>query len=392
MSEARFEGGRSVVTRASAVAVVALAATALLGASHPREALFSYLTAFAYWAGIAVAALILLMALHASSARWAVVFRRLLEVIPLTTVLFAALFLPIALGIGRIFPWAGATVSDPEAARLWLHRRPYLNVPFFLARAALYFGTWVVVSHLLHRWSVLQDRERGTRLTLRLRRLGAGALPLVALTMTFAAFDWLMSLEARFASTIFGVYWFAGSFGSAVAVLVIVAAASRREPLLGGRLSADHFHSLGKLLLAFVAFWAYIAFSQFMLTWIANLPGEVPWYLSRDRGGWAPVAIFLVVGHFVVPFFLLLSRSLKRRPALLAAMGAWILVVHYVDVYWVAMPALHHGAPRPAWTDLTALVGIGAAALAFTVWRMRGSAAIPVGDPYLGDSLRYLPR
>ncbi len=392
MTVPTFEGGRRLASRSAAVAVAALAATALLGLRHPTQALFSYLTAFTYWVGIAVAALILLMALHASSARWAVLVRRLLEVIPLATEPLALLFLPVALGAARIFPWAGPASADAEVARLWLHRRPYLNLPFFLVRAGLYFAAWIAVSHLLHAWSVRQDREGGTRLTVRLRRLGAGGLPLVALTMTFAAFDWLMSLEPHFASTIFGVYWFAGSFVSAIALLILASVAAQRRGLLGGSLGPDHFHSLGKLLFAFVAFWGYIAFSQFMLTWIANLPGEVPWYLARNRSGWAPIAVFLAVGHFVVPFFLLLSREVKRRPAALSAMAVWILLVHYVDVYWVAMPALHPQSPSPAWTDLTAVVGVGAAALGFLLWRLGGGAAVPAGDPYLQDSLRYQPR
>jgi hypothetical protein len=390
MEASPFTGGRKLVARAAAAGALGLALTAVGAILDPRRALFAYLTAFTYWVGIAVGALILLMTFHAANARWMVLIRRVLEIIPLSSALFVVLFVPIALGLGRIFPWVDTTGLAGEVRRLWEHRRPYLNVPFFLARAGLYFAVWIAVSHLLHRWSVRQDATGEARLTLRQRRLGAGALPLIALTITFAAFDWQMSLDPNIASTIFGVYTFAGSFLAAVAVLILGVLAARGQNLLGG-LSENHLHSLGKLLLAFVSFWAYIAFSQYLLIWIANLPEEVPWYLLRNDTGWRPVGIFLVLFHFVLPFFILLGRDLKRRPRPLAAMAIWVLLVHWVDLYWVVMPRLHPQGPSLHWTDLTAWVGIGASALAFTVWRMRGRAPVPVRDPYLQDSLAYEP-
>jgi len=391
MIGAPFQGGRRAIARASLVAAIGLGLTFAGGLADPRRALQSYLVAYVYWAGIALGALIVNMAFQAGKARWYVVVRRVLEGIPLSGPLFLVLFVPIALGMARLFPWVDTSGLDEELRRLAEHRRPYLNVPFFLARAAVYFGVWILVAHLLFRWSVRQDAERGIRLTALQRRLAAGALPAVGLVMTFAAFDWQMSLDLRFYSTIFGVYFFAGSFLSAFAVLVLAVHRTRAEGHPGALVNADHWHSLGKWLLAFVAFWGYIAFSQYLLIWIANLPEEVPWYIARSRGGWRPVGIFLVVFQFLVPFFALLSRDLKRSPRALVAVAGYLLVVHYVDVYWVMMPALRGdaGAPAPWWTDLTALVGVGAAALAFVVWRLQGHAAVPVGDPYLEDSLRY---
>ena len=212
--------------------------------------------------------------------------------------------------------------------------------------------------------------------------------------MSFAAFDWQMSLDLRLFSTIFGLYYFAGSFLSAFAVLILMMNGLRAEPGTPGALAnPNHYHSLGKWLLAFTAFWAYMAFSQYLLIWIANLPEEVPWYLARNRGGWAPVGVALIVFHFIVPFFALLSRPLKRSPRALGFIAAYVLVIHYVDVYWVMMPALQHEAhaPRPHLADLTALAGVGGAALAFILWRLQGRPAVPVGDPYLAESLRYDP-
>lgn len=394
MNAQPFRGGRSARNKAVALAVVGLALTLVGGLFDARRALQAYHVAFVYWAGIAVGALLVNMAFHAGKAKWYVVVRRILETIPLTCTLFLVLALPVLLGMSHLFPWVDPSALEPELRRLAEHRRPYLNVPFFVVRTVLYFALWIVVAHLLHRWSTRQDVERAPALTLKQRWLGAGALPFVGLALSFAAFDWQMSLDLHLFSTIFGVYYFAGSFLAAFAVLILAVNASRAEGLPGAVMNANHYHSLGKWLLAFVSFWGYIAFSQYLLMWIANLPEEVPWYVARNKTAWLPVGVFLVVFHFLVPFFLLLSRDLKRSPRALSFMAIWILVVHYVDVYWVMMPALRHDPAHgisPHWTDLTALVGVGAAAVAFGLWRLQGRPAVPVGDPYLEESLRYEP-
>ena len=226
------------------------------------------------------------------------------------------LFVPIVLGMKHVFIWVAPPEGLDHVMEHAIHQKhPYLNVPFFIARAVLYFAVWLGVAHLLRAWSVRQDAVGGVTLTRWQRRLGAGSLPFLALTVSFAAFDWMMSLDPRYFSTIFGVYWFAGSFMSTFAVTIIAGALTRGDPsAFGHRMSLEHFHSLGKFLLAFTAFWAYVAFSQFMLIWIANVPEEVPWYILRINGGWLWVGVFLALFHFLVPFFLLLSRDLKRDP------------------------------------------------------------------------------
>jgi hypothetical protein len=391
MNVAPFTGGAATLRKAGIAAAAGLALTALLALLDARRALWAYHVAFVYWAGIALAALILLMAMHAMKARWGTVLRRLLETIPLSSLLFLVLFVPIALGLGQLFPWVHPERLQGELRRLAEHRAPWLNAPFFVARAFLYLAVFAAVAHLIHRWSVRQDSEKGFALTAWQRRLSAGALPLLAIVFTAAAFDWQMSLDLHLASTIFGVYWFAGSFLSAVAVLILAVNGAAKAGILRGLVRASHYHSLGKLLLAFTVFWAYIAISQYLLIWIANIPEEVPWYIHRSHGGWKAMSFFLLVFHFVVPFFLLLSADRKKRPRALGAISIYLLVVHYVDVYWVVMPALHPEGPAPHLADLTAVLGVGAAALAFVLWRLRGRAAVPVGDPYLEDSLRYDP-
>jgi hypothetical protein len=393
MTPDRWQGGRRLLTWTAGLGAAGLALTLVGGLFDVRRALFSYLVAFAYWLGTALGVLILLAALHASNARWSVVVRRFLENAPAALPIFVPLFVPIAMGMKTLYPWANPSGLSPALQAAVAHKAPYLNGGFFIVRAVIYFVVWIVVAHLLRAWSVRQDDGGAPSLTIWQRRLGAGSLPFLALTMTFAAFDWMMSLDPRFYSTIYGVYWWAGSFMAAFAVTIIGATWTRADPAGFGRLmNADHFHALGKLLLAFVAFWAYIAFSQFMLIWIANIPEEVPWYILRIDKGWLWVGSFVAVFQFIVPFFLLLQRGVTRNPRRLAAISAWLLFVHWIDLYWLVMPHLHPDGPRPWIFDLTAFVGVGGVSVAFALVRMRATAPVPVRDPYLEDSLRYEPQ
>jgi hypothetical protein len=389
-----FRGGARLVRISGAAGVIGLAVLLAVGlAGDPRRALFGYLVAYAFWLGIALGALILLGSFHASSAKWPVVLRRFVESMPLSLPLFAVGVLPILLGARLLFPWADPA-SVPEELRHALERRhSYLSGTGYWLRAVVYFLVWIVIAERLRAWSVQQDAAGGTLLTRWQRRLGAGSLPLLALTMSFASFDWLMATNARFYSTIYGLYWFGGSFMATFAVIAIAAFATRADrDQFGAWMSLDHFHSVGKFLLAFVAFWAYMAFSQLLLVWIANIPEEVPWYVVRLRGGWRPVFWFLAIGKFFVPFLVLLSRDLKRSPRALAWIAGWCLFTQWVDVYWLVMPELHGGGPRLHLVDLAALVGVGGLAIALTVVRMRGVAAVPLADPYLRESLAYEPR
>ena len=403
MNAAPFTGGRTLMIRAAAVGVIGLAATAAGGAFDVRRALFAYLAAFVYWVGIAAAAMVFLMANEAANSKWYIVVRRLLETIPAAFTVLAVLFIPIALGMGSIFPWVAPTASmhtpiqpwahgeGPLAIHLWEHRHPWMNVPFFLVRAVVYFAIWLGVAMLLRGWSLAQDQSGAPELKLKMRRLGAGGLPFVALAITFAAFDWQMSLSAFLFSTIFGVYWFAGSLVAAIAAWIIAAAAASREEPLKSAINENHIHSMGKYLFAFTAFWAYIAFSQYLLIWIANLPEEVPWYLVRTNTGWKGVGIFLALFQFLLPFLILMPRERKRswRPVVL--MSFWILAVHYVDIYWVVMPTLSPGGPSPSWMDLAAFLGVGGISVAWVISRLRGHPILPASDPFLADSLHYEP-
>ncbi len=385
-----FSGGGKWMA-AGGVGLVLLIATFAGFAIDPAAAYHSYLTAFTYWGGISLASVILLMIFHATHARWMTILRRPIEAMAVSVPLFIVLFIPVIIGMKHTFVWVDPPDSlGREAIKLIHGKAAYLNVPGFIGRGFAYLVFSAFVGQRLFGWSLKQDGGGDpVRLLQSQRNLSAGGLPFIALAMTFAAFDWLMSLNPTWFSTIFGVYYFAGSFVSALSLLAIGTAAGRKVGLFGGLMSDEHTHNIGKLMLAFVCFWTYIAFSQLLLIWIAGLPEETPFYITRFGAGWAPLGIALIVGHFFIPFGALLSRTLKRDPQKLRLVAFWILFIHWVDVYWLVMPSLDHDGFKPHWTDFTAFFGVGLVAVAFTVWRLRGKLPIPVKDPYLAASIRY---
>lgn len=399
MTPGAYQGGRGIMLAAAAVGAAGLLATLVGAFLNPAQAAFSYLTSFVFWFGIAATALLLLMAFHASHARWPVVFRRALEAMALSLAPLVLLFVPVAVALKALFWWVGpsreavARTLAPDLANELLERlsltRWYLNTPFFFLRAALCLLAFAGFAWLLFRNSVRQDETKEIELTRSLRRASGGGLPLLGLLFTFAAYDWIMSPNPSFYTEILGAYWFGGSMCSVLSLLILAAALGKAEDGFAPRLTRAHFHSLGKLLLAFVAFWAWMAYSQFMLTWIAHLPEDIPWLDVRFRAGWGALSIAVGAGQFVLPFFALLSKELKLHKASLSVVAVWNLAVHYLDVYWLVMPALKPRTAAPSILDLAAFVGIGGLALAFTIYAVRGRCAMPVGDPYLRESLKY---
>jgi hypothetical protein len=299
----------------------------------------------------------------------------------------AALFLPLLFGLRDLYSWTVLGAADHDALLRW--KAPYLNVPFFLIRAALFFGIWSFIAQLYYRGSRGQDDTGDPGVSARLRRLAGPSIIVLALTQTFASIDWIMSLTPHWYSTMFGVYFFAGSFVGFIALLSVVSAAMRRAELLDTVISAEHLHDVGKLLFAFTAFWAYIAFSQFFLMWYANLPEETIWFKTRIEGSWLPVSIFLMAGHFGAPFLYLMGRDVKRNGTALAVGGAWVLAMHFVDLYWQVMPTLHPEGLRPSALDVAAFVAIGGCFVATASWLMRRQALVPMRDPRLAESLAF---
>src|SRR5258708_6130412 len=294
-------------------ALLGAVACAILGEANPKQFFFWWLVSFLFFLSLALGALFLVLIQYGAQGGWGIVLGGIGETIFPTLPMMAALFLPVALGLRDLYSWSAPGAATHDALLRW--KAPYLNVPFFLIRAALYFGIWSVIALLYYRGSRGQDVTGDPGVSARLRRLAGPAIIVLALTQSFASIDWIMSLTPHWYSTIFGVYFFAGSFVGFIALLSVISVAMRWAGLLDTVISAEHLHDVGKWLFAFTAFWAYIAFSQFFLMWYANLPEEPIWYKARIEGSWMRVSLFLMAGPFLAPFFFLLGRAVQRKGA-----------------------------------------------------------------------------
>ncbi|RKG89875.1 hypothetical protein [Corallococcus terminator] len=392
----RYTGTPKLMVPAFGLGVVGLVLTAVGFFMNPEATSFSYLLGFTYWVGISVAALIMLAIFHTAKAKWLIVLRRAMETMAVSVPVFAVLFLGLIPALKYLYPWFPgsplfANIHGVELEHLAHKQHGYLNPTFFGIRQVIYFAVWIFVSTRLYGWSTKQDESGGLDLTVKQRRFSPGALPFLALTITFASFDWLMSLTPMWQSTIYGVYYFAGSFLAAFCMLMLITVNAQGKDLYGSVVKISHYHNLGKLMLAFTAFWAYIAFSQFLLVWIANIPEEAPWYGLRMFGPWRNLSIALFWLHFVLPFFTLLSRTLKEKPRLMAVIAVYLLLIHAVDLYWLIWPAFSGEAgPTFHWTLITAFVGVGGVSVGYALFRARGRYTLPVKDPYIAESLRYV--
>ncbi len=372
---------RRSTRRALVVGVIAFLLCILGFVIEPAQAYASYLAAYADVLTVVIGVLILAMITHVTAARWFAPLRPPSLALIATVPVLAVLFLPVLAGMHALYPWVPPV---PVALRAEVaHKAAYLNVPFWIVRAAIDLGAWIVLAVLLRRWCHAHARAPSERLAARVRRLSAGGLVAIALTLTFASFDWLMSLSPSWYSTIFGVYVFAGGF---VAALGLVAVVSWIAPRVaeGDRAPADRADyraasldraaerslAIGNLMLTFVIFWAYIAFSQLLVIWIGDVPKDASWYVTRVRGSWGVLGLVLIAGHFALPLVALLFRAVKRDRGKLAVVGAWLLVMHWVDVYWLVLPHAHPNGVRASWMDLVALVAVWALAAAFAIPRV----------------------
>jgi hypothetical protein len=362
---------------------------ALLAAGYvmdPAQFFRSYLLGYVFWLGVPLGSLALLMLHHLTGGGWGFVIRRMCEASTRTFPVMAVLFLPIALGLSKLYLWdRPGAASDPHLR----HKLVYLNSNFFLGRAVFYFGVWILLGYLLSRWSLEQDSSGDARLNDRLEALSAPGLILYGLTTTFAVVDWVMSLEPHWFSTIYGMIFIIVQVLSALAFLIIMARKfSDRQPLLG-LATAPLFHDLGSLLFTFVMLWAYLSFSQFLIIWSGNLKSEITWYTTRAAGGWAALALFLILFHFAVPFLLLLNRPIKRRKEILAHVAAALLVISAVDVFWLMVPAFFPEAPHVHPLDLVAPVAIGGLWVAAFAGQLRGKPLVPLRDPRLEEAYQH---
>jgi len=350
-------------------------AGALLGHQSFLE---SYLVAFLFWLGIGLGCLSILMLYHLTGGRWGAVIRRILESGIHTLRWMALLFLPLLLGVHQLYPWARPSASSDSILE---HQRTYLNMPFFAVRAVVYFTVWNVLAYFLERWSAEQDRTGSAGISRRFQLLSGPGLVAYGLTMTFASIDWVMSLDARWYSTIYGMIFLAGQALSAFAIAIPVLAFFVQRRTLDGIVSPNHFHDLGNLMLTFVMLWSYFSFSQFLIIWSGDLHEEIPWYLRRTQHGWQWFAIALIVIHFLLPFVLLLSRQIKRNMAWLSGIAIAVAVMTFIDLYWFVMPSFSSSRVTVHWSILAAAAGIGGVWLSIFAGELTKRPPIPLQDP-----------
>lgn len=376
--------GRDVI---ALVTVVGCAASVAGYFANPQRFFASYLTAFVFALTVVLGALFFVMMQHMTGAVWSVTVRRLAENVMTAMPVIAVLFVPVALGLHSLYEWTHAeAVASNEILR---GKAGYLNEPFFLLRAAAYLAIWTLIAWRLRRISLAQDANGGSAAVHAARRWSAPGLLLWMVTGTLMSFDWIMSLDPHWYSTMFGVYVLGGGVLAFFALLTVIALWLRRAGLLEDAIHGEHYHDLGKWLFALTVFWGYIAFSQYMLIWYANLPEETIWYKHRFTGTWMWASAALLAGRFLIPFNALLPRAAKRNLTWLGAMAVWILAMHYVDIYWLVMPVFHPHGVAPHWMDAAALAGVSGI-VAWVFWgQLKQDAMVPVGDFRLSQALEF---
>jgi hypothetical protein len=393
---AEFDAWRSRALVAGGVGVVACALGYFV---DPGNFFRAWLVAHLLFLGIALGSLALMMMQHLSGGSWGV-FRRIFEASSRTIPLLALLFVPVLFGMHDLYPWTHADLVRQD--EILQHKAPYLNVAFFVVRAVVYFLGWWGLSAILNRWSLRQDTGDAA-VNLRIQRLSGGGLVFYALTVTAAGIDWIMSLNPHWFSTLFGFLIMGGQGLAALSFTVVIAALLMPREPTEGWLKPSHFHDLGKLMLAFVMLWAYFNFSQYLLTYAANLVEEVPYMITRQHHGWEYLALFLVIFHFAVPFLLLLSRDRKRDARRLTLLALWVLFVRFADLYMMVSPEfaasgenLHAIAGEGEhvsrffvhWLDLAAPLAIGGLWVWMFFTQLGRRPLFPAGDPYLREALQ----
>ncbi len=374
-----------------AVGLLALAGALALGAAAGdslRHFSFSWLVSFAFFLSISLGALVFIPIQHVTRASWSIVIRRLAEVLAMALPFMALLLLPVLLNLSQVYEWASDHPHHltPELAA---HKAPFLNPTFYVIRWVVNFAIWTWLALFFWRTSRRQDISGDHALTLRMVNRSGPALVIFALTCSLAAMDLLMTLDPAWFSTIFGVYYFAGGFVTFHATLTLITMGLQRSGRLERLVSAEHFHDYGKLMFAFTFFWAYIAFSQYMLYWYGNIPEETLWYLIRQSSGWEVIGLLLAIGAFLVPFLGLISRFAKRNRRLLGFWATWIFVMQWFNIYWVAMPVFSPDHVPLGPLDLLCFLAVGGLWLALVAWLGSRASLVPIGDPRLNESLGF---
>ncbi|HEY8945328.1 MAG TPA: hypothetical protein VIM73_13750 [Polyangiaceae bacterium] len=392
------EAANSLFTKAALVGAAGLGVALVLGQMEGdsfRRFSYAYLVAYVWALAIALGALYWVTMQNLVNAKWSIVLRRLGELlasrIPILGVLSLPIVLPVLMGNDVLYEWANH--ERVHSDHLLHHKAGYLNATFFLIRFVVYFGFWTFLARFFLNQSLAQDKTgadtAAATIRSKMQRAAGPAMIGFGLTLTFCAIDLVMTLEPQWFSTIFGVYYFASCVLGIHSTLVLIVLWLQGQGRLTKSVTAEHFHDIGKMMFAFTVFWAYIGFSQFMLIWYANIPEETFWYKKRFAGEWGTVAWALLFLHFVVPFFGLMSRHVKRHRKALAFWACWILVVIYVDMYWLIIPKLSPEIVPFGLIDLAAWVGFAGVLVAAMAYRAKSAVLVPIKDPRLPKSLAF---
>ncbi len=365
------------------------------------SALFAGAAAFSDWGRFVAGSLVLFLFLltlglgclffvtleYTVNANWSVPFRRIPEIFAILIPISLLLAWPVVFGIHGLYEWsvAEAVAHDPILQK----KEAYLNVPFYLARFAFFYLVWLAGYQLLVRSSFRQDVTGGEAFTKRAFKIGPVFMILFVVSVTFAAFDWVMSLVPHWYSSIFGIYMLVGIMVAGIALTTFVASVLKLQGRLPDSITRDHFYNLGALLFALNTAWAYIAFAQFLLIWYANLPHETIWYQMRGQGGWLGISLVLVIAHFFVPFLALLGRESKTNLLRLRWVAAWVLITHGLDLYWLVIPSVRNQGPAFGWQEIAFPLMAAAIVLLVGVWQLSKKPVLAVKDPRLEAGLHF---
>lgn len=370
-----------------AVGGIALLASVFLAISDSHHFYYSYLVAFCFFMTLTLGSMFFVLMQHISRAGWSVALRRIPETLMQNVPLMIVFFIPVLIGAHDLYHWTH--LEDVAKDHLLQIKYPYLNMTFFTIRAAIFFGAWVWIARKFYNASIAQDESADGTLTLNLQRAATFSIIIFALTLSFAFIDWVMSITPHWYSTIFGVYFFAGSMVVAFAVLGLVMMLLRRYGYLKDIVTLEHYQDIGKFLYGFNIFWSYIAFSQYFLIWYANIPEETVWFAEHFHGSWNTVAAFLAIGHFGIPFVIFMSRHAKRNLKFHACIAIWLIFMHIVDIYWIIMPNVSKSGIHVTIMDIVPFIGIGGVYFGVFLNRLKSKALVPVNDPRLDESLSF---
>lgn len=384
MEASRWATGRNTL---AFVALVSILACIAGYATNPSRFFHSYTVAFAFTTFIGLGAFFFVMVQFLTGSAWSVTLRRIMENIMMTLPVGLLLFIPIVLGMKEIYPW-----MNPEfvaANPVVKAKAAFLNQNFFIARGVIYFALWSLWAGSIYRQSTKQDHEKSIRQMHMASKWSAPGLFLVVVVGSLAAFDWLMSLDPTWYSTIFGLVNLTGGALAFFSIVTLVSLRFRANGIMANSITREHYHDLGKWMFALTAFYTYCAFSQYMLIWYSNIPEETAWFRHRLVGGWFPISIAMPFLRFLIPFFLLLCRAAKRSLKMVAFIAIWSLVVEFIDLYWIVMPTFYKDGPQFHWLDLATL-GATVSICGLVFWsRFKKHKMAPVGDLRFEQSLHF---